>query len=83
MHVLILQTRTSAKLIYFISEWGPWTGECSRTCGVGIITYTRVCVIGNDCEGENTKVAVCGSPQVLCISTATTAVVTEAATTTG
>ncbi|XP_078487952.1 uncharacterized protein LOC100179634 isoform X3 [Ciona intestinalis] len=46
------------------ANWGSWSG-CSTSCGVGVRTQTRVCMIGevetDTCVGPSTQQAECNS----------------------
>ena len=44
--------------------WGEWQiGDCSKTCGVGIVTMTRIKIVeeayGGKCEGGSTMQESC------------------------
>ena len=49
------------------SVWSPWAefGECTVSCGGGVIARTRTCNVGDKhtenskCKGEATEEAVC------------------------
>lgn len=59
------------------SEWIP-SGECSESCGAGMITYIRMCdnpepqYCGTECQGPAVKVETCNNGECPTTTTTTT-----------
>jgi len=58
----ILFGRSVGKTSRAVAEWGVWqnASSCSRSCGGGIITQTRICQQG-ECVGEDERQVPCNT----------------------